>query len=69
MPPRPEAVRALLFRELEHSRRRMEKDNAKVPFNVRIPDSRDWFDRLDKLNAEPFPNDRQQPITPAREVF
>ena len=32
-------------------------------------DVKKWFEKLDHLNAEPFFPDRQQPITPKREIF
>jgi antitoxin VapB len=28
-----------------------------------------WFEELDQLNSEPFPNTRRQPATPKRKIF
>ena len=32
-------------------------------------DPKELFRRLDELNSEPFPSDRQQPVTPERKIF
>ena len=34
-----------------------------------LPDSDEWFSRLDESDAEPFPADQRQPSTPKRPVF
>ncbi|MGA2375321.1 MAG: type II toxin-antitoxin system VapB family antitoxin [Candidatus Sulfotelmatobacter sp.] len=34
-----------------------------------IQDPKEWFRKLDELNSEPFPSDRQQPLTPKRKIF
>lgn len=34
-----------------------------------VQNSAEWFARLDELNTERFPSDRQQPTTPKRKIF
>ncbi|MFZ2010750.1 MAG: hypothetical protein WAU76_12120, partial [Candidatus Sulfotelmatobacter sp.] len=34
-----------------------------------IQDPKEWFRKLDELNSEPFPSDRQQPVAPKRKIF
>jgi antitoxin VapB len=34
-----------------------------------ILDPKELFRRLDELNSEPFPSDREQPVTPERRIF
>lgn len=34
-----------------------------------IQDSAEWFSKLDEVNSERFPADRQQPTTQKRKIF
>lgn len=44
----------------------MENDNSRHETN---PDTKKWFEELDRQNSEPFFPDRARQVTPERHVF
>ncbi len=53
----------------EGDRVRVRRVGQGVLLEPLIQDPKEWFRKLDELNSEPFPSDRQQPVTPKRKIF
>jgi antitoxin VapB len=66
---RSQAVRLPREFRFEGDRVRIRRVGQGVLLEPMIQDTKEWFCKLDELNAEPFPSDRQQPVTPKRKIF
>ena len=66
---RSQAVRLPREFRFEGDRVRVRRVGNGVLLEPIIQDPKEWLRKLDELNSEPFPSDRQQPITPKRKIF
>jgi antitoxin VapB len=67
---RSQAVRLPREFRFEGDEVRIRKIAEGVLLEPLIPNARDWFAELDRLNSEPFMKDgRKQPVTPRRKIF
>jgi antitoxin VapB len=66
---RSQAVRLPREFRFEGNRVRIRRVGQGVLLEPIIQDPKEWFRKLDELNSESFPSDRQQPITPKRKIF
>jgi antitoxin VapB len=66
---RSQAVRLPREFRFEGDRVRIRRVGQGVLLEPLIQDPKEWFQKLDELNSEPFPSDRQQPVTPKRKIF
>ncbi len=67
---RSQAVRLPREFRFEGDRVRIRRVAEGVLLEPLIADSREWFRRLDQMNAEPLlPKGRRQPLAPRRRVF
>ena len=67
---RSQAVRLPKEFRFEGDRVRIRRVDQGVLLEPLIPDATNWFDELDRFDAEPFiAKRRNQPITPRRKIF
>jgi antitoxin VapB len=66
---RSQAVRLPREFRFEGDRVRIRRVGQGVLLEPLIQDPNEWFRKLDKLNSEPFPSDRDQPVAPERKIF
>jgi antitoxin VapB len=66
---RSQAVRLPREFRFEGDRVRIRRVAEGVLLEPLIQNPKDWFQKLDELNPEPFPSARRQPATPKRTVF
>jgi antitoxin VapB len=66
---RSQAVRLPREFRFEGDRVRIRRVGQGVLLEPIIEDTKELFRRLDELNSEPFPSDRQQPVAPKRKIF
>lgn len=67
---RSQAVRLPQEFRFEGDRVRIRRIDQGVLLEPLIPDAANWFDELDRFDAEPFiAKRRNQPITPRRKIF
>ncbi len=66
---RSQAVRLPREFRFEGDRVRIRRVAQGVLLEPLIQDPKEWFRKLDELNSEPFPANRQQPVTPKRKIF
>jgi antitoxin VapB len=66
---RSQAVRLPREFRFEGDRVRIRRVAQGVLLQPLVQNPREWFRKLDELNAEPFPRGRRQPATPKREIF
>jgi len=64
-----QAVRLPREFRFEGDRVRIRRVAQGVLLEPLIQDPKEWFRKLDELNSEPFPSDRQQPVAPKRKIF
>ena len=66
---RSQAVRLPREFRFEGDRVRIRRVPEGVLLEPLIQNTREWFERLDELNSEPFPPRGRQPVAPKRKVF
>jgi antitoxin VapB len=66
---RSQAVRLPKEFRFEGDRVRIRRVGNGVLLEPVILDTAEWFRKLDEFNSEPFPSDREQPLTPERKIF
>jgi antitoxin VapB len=66
---RSQAVRLPREFRFEGDRVRIRRVGQGVLLEPIIQDTQEWFRKLDELNTEPFPSDRDQPVAPKRKIF
>jgi antitoxin VapB len=67
---RSQAVRLPREFRFEGDQVRIRRIDQGVLLEPLIPDTSEWFDELDRFNAEQFMvKRRNQPVTPRREIF
>lgn len=66
---RSQAVRLPREFRFEGDRVRVRRVAQGVLLEPLIQNPKEWFDRLDELNSEPFTLNRRQPAAPKRSVF
>jgi antitoxin VapB len=66
---RSQAVRLPREFRFEGDRVRIRRVAEGVLLEPLIPDTKAWFEELDRFNSEPFPVRPTQPKTPKRAVF
>ena len=67
---RSQAVRLPREFRFEGDQVRIRKVAEGVLLEPLIPDARNWFAELDRLNSEPFmKKGRKQPVAPRRKIF
>jgi antitoxin VapB len=66
---RSQAVRLPREFRFEGDRVRVRRVAQGVLLEPLIQNPKEWFQRLDQLNSEPFLRSRRQPKTPKRSVF
>jgi antitoxin VapB len=66
---RSQAVRLPREFRFEGDRVRIRRVGQGVLLEPIIQNPKEWFRKLDELNSEHFPSDREQPVTPKRKIF
>jgi len=66
---RSQAVRLPREFRFEGDRVRIRRVGQGVLLEPIIPDTKEWFRKLDELNSEPFPSRDEQPPTQERKIF
>lgn len=66
---RSQAVRLPREFRFDGDRVRIRRVGQGVLLEPIIQDTKEWFRKLDELNSEPFPSDREQPVAPDRKIF